>query len=58
MGDANLFKEVLSNLISNAIDAVPSGGSITVATRRYANPSLPRNDLAKKLALASPSFRP
>ena len=34
MGDARLLKEVLTNLISNANDAVPRGGTITVATRK------------------------
>jgi len=34
MGDGMLLKQALSNLISNANDAVPLGGTITVATRR------------------------
>jgi signal transduction histidine kinase len=34
MGDAMLLRQVLANLISNANDAVPLGGTITVATRR------------------------
>jgi signal transduction histidine kinase len=34
MGDGTLLKQALSSLISNANDAVPLGGTITVATRR------------------------
>ena len=34
MGDAMLLKQALANLLSNANDAVPLGGTITVATRK------------------------
>ena len=34
LGDESALREVLTNLIFNAVDAMPAGGSITVRTRR------------------------
>jgi PAS domain S-box-containing protein len=49
-GDAIHLEQVITNLVMNARDAMPRGGTITIATSRY--------QAAKDAAHASPFLRP